>query len=383
MSQRRLAEELGYDPSFLSRIETGRVRAPRDFLDRLTGVEGLRLSWQDRDRLVQLSGEPAAAGERWPGLVGADPLHSFLSGAFGPRVRREASVNPDEKRALGAYLAGRLERLGRSRRIPMILDSGSTTAFLSQELASLSAAGVRWEVHTGNLLAALLLAGSTPVHLLGGRIDSEFGATLSAEAVNELARLIDRLVSSARDAPEEMAMPVGILSCLAFTADEGPWSRLQEAATSVSLPSGLPRHVRWKETMIDRLPWLIVPLHSEKLLRPGEPLWKEAGPIRRDGVSRWSARLRRAGETDGPVTHLVLVLPRAQADPFHRRAKVLGAVAALLGGSGDSSFAAATELRAPSSGERGANLLTVLDFRTGKALPQGVLSELLEREGGK
>jgi transcriptional regulator with XRE-family HTH domain len=116
MSQRRLAEELGYDPSFLSRIETGRVRAPRDFLDRLTGVEGLRLSWQDRDRLVQLSGEPAAAGERWPGLVGADPLHSFLSGAFGPRVRREASVNPDEKRALGAYLAGRLERLGRSWR---------------------------------------------------------------------------------------------------------------------------------------------------------------------------------------------------------------------------------------------------------------------------
>ena len=373
MSQRDLASALGYDPSFLSRIETGRVHAPKDFFDRLDGVEELQLSTRDREQLLQLHSiaQAASRGLSEPGR--RSPFKGLLSDAFGPHLNQQASRDIEEKQTLAAYLAGQLERLGRSRAISIILDSGSLMGFLSEELATLFREDVQWEVHTGNLLAALLLSGSMPVHLLGGRIDSEFGATLSAESEDDLGRLIDRLTAEAIARPTEAAAPLGILSCAAFSAAEGPWSSLHGSSMSFAVSD---RHLHWKCTLTGRLPWLILPLNPEKLLRPGKPKWKHIGPIQEAGVSHWKARLRRAAVQDGPVTHVVIALP--EPHPFHRRQRILTEIATLLRTGDTPSFDVTTELRIPATGDPGANLLTVLDSETRKPIPCDRLDEILE-----
>ena len=375
ISQRQLAADLGYDPSFLSRIETGRVGAPKDFLDRLDRVESLHLSTQDRERLLQLSVSPAVTRE-WSELRGRDPFGRFLSAA-GPHVRKEARVDRQEKRALAAYLAGRLERLGSSRLTPLILDSGSLAGFLCEELVALFHTGIQWEVYTGNLLAAVLLSGSMPLHLLGGRVNSQFGSTLSAEASENLDRLIDRLCEVSREAPAESSIPLGILSCAAFSAHDGPWSRFYEPSKQQHPSAENSEHFHWKRTMIDRIPWLLIPLNPEKFARVGDTLWADLGPIESDGTNHWRERLRKADDPDGLMTHIVIALPNSSDDPFHRRQKILAEIRALLDAEDTPPFVITTDLRSPQSGTRGANLLTVLDTASGKPFPQETLEEIL------
>lgn len=376
ISQRKLAAALGYDPSFVSRIETGRVRAPKDFLDRLDRVEGLDLSTQDRERLLQLSVSPGVIRE-WNELRGRDPFGRFLSAA-GPHVRKEARVDRQEKRVLAAYLAGRLERLGAFRSMPLILDSGSLAGFLCEELVALFHAGIQWEVYTGNLLAAVLLSGSMPLHLLGGRVNSQFGSTLSAEASESLGRLIDRLCAASHEAPAETAIPLGVLSCAAFSAHDGPWSRLHEPSTDRHPSGQQSEHFHWKQTMIDRIPWLLVPLNPEKFARVGDPLWADLGPIESNATNHWRERLRKADDLGGPMTHIVIAFPASSDDPFYRRRKILAEIRALLDAGDAPPFAITTDLRSPQSGERGANLLTVLDAASGKPFPQETLEEILD-----
>ena len=377
MSQRDLAAALGYDPSFLSRIETGRVHAPKDFFDRLDDVEELQLAERDRERLIKLHSIARAAdrGLSEPGK--RVPFKGLLSDAFGPHLNREASLDMEEKQTLAAYLAGQLARLGRSHAISILLDSGSLVGFLSEELAVLFREDIHWEVRTGNLLAALLLSGSMPVHLLGGRIDNEFGATLSAESEDDLGRLIARLATEASKRPSEAAAPLGILSCAAFSAAEGPWLSLQGSSMSFVTSD---RHLHWKRTLIDRLPWLILPLNPEKLLRPGKSTWEHIGPIQEAGVSPWKARLRGAAAQDGPVTHVVLALP--EPHPFHRRQRILTEIATLRRTGDTPSFAVTTELRLPTPGDPGANLLTILESGTRKPIPSDDLDDILASRDG-
>lgn len=333
-SQRDLAEALGVDASYISRVETGRIAPPEGFADRVKGPLGL--SQDEYMELVRLSpSQGTIAGLADPVQIPASLLQiqALLASRFSPRLLQQFAVDPDEKNAVGHFLA--LEIVGQAdprKSNPVILDSGSANAFLAYHL-SLIASQALLDVFTPNLLAALYLLDRGTVYLLGGRVDQQFGATMGSESVDSLRSVCEYLGGLGED---RASRPIGVLASLAFTPADGPFARRVDLPTQARLSlanlaghqdrNGRSRHMEIKETMIGAVADLIVPLSSEKLIRSELPLWQTiAAPIDSQDRSAWRARLAGV-KPKGARTHIVLALPVDVSD----RERVLRAAAHLL-----------------------------------------------------
>ena len=333
LSQREVANALGVDASYISRIETGKIPPPPGLTDRLKDV--LSLSQDQYIHLLKLlQPEP----EREKVLIG--PLQiptellqtqALLSGLFSPRMIRQLVVDPEEKNALGHFLSTELIELCDPRKQnPIILDSGTTCAFVAYHLRITAPHGLL-DVYTSNLLASLYLVEKARVYLLGGRVDTEFGATFGSETVEQLSSLLSYLN---RLPPEQANRPVAILACLAFTPSVGPYARKQDLPNSRRIQThevsdgaaGRSRHMEIKARLISSLPDLVLPLTSEKLIRSELPAWQPiAAPIDSEGHKEWQTRL--AGiRPNNARTHVVLSLPTTGLG----RERVIDAVNSML-----------------------------------------------------
>lgn len=374
-SQRDLAEALGVDASYISRVETGRIAPPEGFADRVKGPLGL--SQDEYMELVRLSpSQRTMSGLADPVQIPASLLQiqALLASRFSPRLLQQFGVDPDEKNAVGHFLA--LEIVGQAdaqRSNPVILDSGSANAFLAYHL-SLIAPPALLDVFTPNLLAALYLLDRGTVYLLGGRVDQQFGATMGSESVDNLRSVCEYLDEFGKD---RVSRPIGVLASLAFTPADGPFARTVDLPTQARLSlanlarhqdrNGRSRHMQIKETMIGAVADLIVPLSSEKLIRSELPLWQKiAAPVDSQGKTAWRARLAGVKPKEAR-THVVLALPVDVSD----RERVLRTAAQLLTDDVYPFTLVQTLFGRLDSVPSSSRLLTVFDMRHGRPLSVG------------
>lgn len=374
MQQQDLAKLLGVSPSFLSKIETGTVPPPRGFIDRL--IEPLGLSIDEQIRLMNL-----LQGERETLPPVLDPSRLFEAvqlfqglfiNAFGPRVQRQLSIDYREKLAIGHYLATALDEfVEEKKRVPIILDSGTTILFLAYSILTLGSTSSQWDSYTGNLLAALYLAQARNVYLIGGRLDREFGASLGSETIKQLRELVEELVT--RGDTKKYLPPLGILSCVGFSPSEGPFVRAKDLTETGGPDSkeGPSKHYQWKQIILESVPFVILLVTSDKLLRPDSPMWRPTiTPI-----ESWHKRC----EETRYKTQVILALPE---DNLDRRARVLAAWNALT--AGKYHFQAVQTLFGKNEGFSGNNFITVVDTQTFRPLSRNEIKSLqrdLERSG--
>lgn len=359
-SQGELARFLEMDPSYLSRIERGKSRAPRNLVGRLVAVEELSLTADDELELQVLSGTSRSVADPMRVLQAIDLTQSILSGAFGPRVLWQMSVDPQAKRTIARFVAGQLTNLaGEERRCPLVLDSGTTVAFAAHALSEGPGKMGAWDFYTNNILASLYLVDSGQVYLLGGRLDSRFGATLGSETIRQTRSLLKQLNTQDR---ETCAPSIGILSCLAFDATRGPYARISHTDTGRPHMSA---HAKLKAVFLETIPYLVVLVTPEKLLRPVDRHWRPLiSPIKQGEKDAWEARLERKDQ----FTHVVVTLGRRTV----RHREVVVKTSALLT-SGARPFRLTENLFDQGESQEGNAFLTVLDETSGVALLAGDL----------
>jgi transcriptional regulator with XRE-family HTH domain len=376
IKQQELAESLRVSPSFLSKIENGSVPPPRGFIDRL--IEPLGLSIDEQIRLMNL-----LQGERETSLPPVlDPSRLFEAvqlfqglfiNAFGPRVQRQLSIDYREKLAIGHYLATALDEfVEEKKRVPIILDSGTTILFLAYSILTLGSTSSQWDIYTGNLLAALYLAQARNVYLIGGRLDREFGASLGSETIKQLRELVQELVT--RGDTKKYLPPLGILSCVGFSPSEGPFVRAKDLTETGGPDSkeGPSKHYQWKQIILESIPFVILLVTSDKLLRPDSPMWRATiTPI-----ESWHKRC----EETRYKTQVILALPEDNRD---RQANVFMVWNALT--AGKYQFQAVQTLFGKNEGFSGNNnFITIVDTRTFCSLSSDEIKSLqrdLERSG--
>lgn len=383
MSQQDLAEELGYTNSaFISRIETGKVHPPREFVDRLESIEGLKLTRDEADNLRELLGE-APRGRNQFSPNRSSRVLPFQMAYLVPRVLQQWDVDRREKEILARFLATHMKGIARSSFLSIILDSGTMAANIADALVAQRPKEGLWRIYTGNLLVAMGLIGAIPVYLLGGQVDAEFGASLSAEAADRLIERIDILKRKATEA-EISYPPLGVLSCLAFTSSEGPLSRLYESEDVPEAERILSPHIQWKAALMANLPWLLVPLTYQKLDRPRKRAWDIAGPIKCDGTNQWIKRIQRGSVEGGPITQIFLTLPEPGTDPRLREKlswTLRVAYDLINSGPKETRFNVSTELMLPPANKQGGNAITLIDEGTLDSIPTEQLVRFFVQEG--
>ncbi len=376
LTQRELASKLHVDPSYLSRIETGKTPPPRDFLERLIQAvpmtideqRGLALFLEPTTTVTLPFLDPVRLAEAF------EPLILLLTSVFSQRLLRQLLVDSKEKHLIGDWL---VEQFGPDhlslKNFRLILDSGTTAAFVAHQLAKLST--IPFDVCTNNLLAAMYLVGKCPLYFLGGRLDYEFGATLSTESLLQLNKLLR----------EKTSQFVGVLASLAFSAEEGPYARARDLPREPlseepqlsdddlwRLLGDLPffgsrtrpwsRHEAWKALMLGRCKYLIVPVTSEKLLRPRLPMWcPPQGPLLAAPAGEghpWQNRI----QNQDFWTHVILTLP----DDELKRKQVLNTARTMQ----SQNFTLVTSLFGQAEGQtqRERKFLTMLDINNGVPL---------------
>lgn len=355
LSQGELARLLEMDPSYLSRIERGKAKAPRNLVGRLLSVDSLSLTADDELELEMLSRTPRSIADPMRVLQAIDLTQSILSGAFGPRVLWQMGVDPQAKRAIARYLAAQLANTARAGcRHPLVLDSGTTVAFVAHALSEGPGKIGAWDFYTSNILASLYLVDSGQVYLLGGRLDSGFGATLGSETIRQTRTLLDKLGTEERTT---CAPTIGMLSCLAFDPMRGPYARLARTDTGKPLPSA---HAELKAVFLETIPNLIVLVTPEKLLRPIDRHWATIiSPIQNGERDAWAARLERSDH----LTHVVMTLGTKTV----RHREIVLKTSALLT-SGTPPFRLTENLFDSDDAQEGNAFLTVLDETNAVAL---------------
>lgn len=386
LSQQDLAEELGYTNSaFISRIENSKIDPPRRFVNRLEAIESLQLTAAEADNLRELMAEaPLGRNQRSP--VRGRNSAAFPTTRDSPvRFRQQEPVDRHEKEVIARFLVMQLKRIARSSFLQVFLDSGTTAAAIAYELAKQASQGEKWKVFSGNLLATEHLLGTVPVHLFGGLIDAEFGASLSVEAANELKQHIDRAKANTAEHKNRFP-PLGVLSCLAFTPTDGPLSRQYELNNVPEADPVPSRHILWKGTLMANLPWLLVPLTYQKLDRPRTVSWRDiAGPIRLKGTSQWLERIRRGADEGGPITQIVLHLPESgTGNDVRLKEKLswtLNVTSALIHDDPkETRFHVSTELVLPPVRTNQGNSIIVIDGGTREPISREQLEQLFDAE---
>lgn len=355
LSQGELGRHLDMDPSYLSRIERGKAKAPRNLVGRLMGVDALLLTADDELELEMLSRTPRSVADPMRVLQAIDLTQSILTGAFGPRVLWQMGIDPQAKRAVARYIAAQLANEARADcRHPLVLDSGTTVAFAAHALSEGPGKIGAWDFYTSNLLASLYLVDSGQVYLLGGRLDSGFGATLGSETIRQTRTLLEKLNAEDRTTS---APSIGILSCLAFDPIRGPYARVARADTGKAFVSP---HAELKAVFLETIPYLIVLVTPEKLLRPVDRHWTALiSPIQTGERDAWAARLERRDQ----FTHVVMTFGTRTA----RHREIVLKTTALLT-SGPRAFRLTENLFGPGESQDTNAFLTVLDEMSGVAL---------------
>lgn len=331
LTQSELGKLLGYTPSYISKIESGQVPPPEGFAEKL--MDALRMNADERAAFRAQISPPVRTLA--PDLIflgdALQTAFNLIFAAFGPRIRRQLTVDPLAKQAIAHVTCRLLDdwRLSRGFEspVPLVLDSGTTISYLAY--AAMNTWGEpSWRCYTGNLLAALYLAQTQPVSIIGGGLDREFGTTLSDYTVQSLPGLLEHLRKDRKPTDPE---PTGVMSVLAFDAEKGPYARIQDPAnglmvdvTGGSRSSRPSTHMKWKAMMLMEITNLVILVNPDKFERPtrkewdkiaGEVVWKEAG-----GKGRrlpWRERL----DDESRRTHVVTAIPeRAETLPRVRDA---------------------------------------------------------------